>query len=132
MLITVSLEPLRRHPAQLIHIIGMHHIRINNSRLPRLLHRLLRNLYPVIHNKQRIVGPQHLVIERNPVQILLQQRLQHLVILTQSLALLLYRQQVQQHLVATQARGNQPFSACLIPSMSISSTSTTFKLGMFR
>ena len=77
----------------------MDNIALNNNRPIILLDRFLRQLYPVIDNKQRVVSPEDLVVKRDPIQVLLEYRFEHLVVLLQRLLLPLYGQLVEQYLV---------------------------------
>ena len=79
----------------------MHSICIDNSGLTGFFDWLLSDLNTIVDNEKRVVCSQHLVVQGNSVQVLFQQRFQHLVVLSQSFLLLFDCQKVQQHLVVS-------------------------------
>lgn len=95
----VSLEALGSHSAKLGVVVGVHEVAVDYGGSVRLLHWLLGDLDAVVHDEQRVVRSEDLVVEGDAVQVLLQQGFQHLVVLAEGLLLLLDRQSVQQHLV---------------------------------
>lgn len=88
-----------RHPAQLVQGVRDCAVALHHRPVRLLLDRRFRDVYPVVHHQQRVYRLHHLVVQRNAVQVLLQQRFQLLVVRLVDLLLLLNRQLVQQHLV---------------------------------
>lgn len=60
------------HSAKLVHIIGVHCVGVDDGGGTGLLDWLLGYLDAVVDDEQRVVGPQHLVVQGDTVQVLLQ------------------------------------------------------------
>ena len=67
-----SAKSLTGHTSKLCNILTYDEISFDNYWLRILLDRLLGELNPVVDNEKRIIGPENLVIQRNTVQILLE------------------------------------------------------------
>ena len=76
------------HSAQLGNILGMNYIRLYDDWFGVLLNGLLGELDPIIDDEQRIVASENLVVEGDSVQVLFENRLEHLVVFFESLFLL--------------------------------------------
>lgn len=79
----------------------MHNISLDNDRLLIFLDRLLRKLDSVVDNEQRIIRTQDLVVKGNSIQVLLQERFEHLVVFYQGFFLFLDCQAIEQDFVVS-------------------------------
>lgn len=68
-----SLKALRGHSSELNHVVRVNSVGVNDSWRIGLLNWFLSYLDAVVDDEQRVVSPQHLIVQRNSVQVLLKQ-----------------------------------------------------------
>lgn len=92
---------MRGHPAELVDVLCVYKVGLNYSGMMVHLDRLLGEVDAVVDNKERVVGLEDFVVEGDAVEIVLEERLQHLVVLAECFLLLLDGQSVQLHLIVS-------------------------------